>query len=129
MVIVIRRGDINMRLGKCVAQGAHAALDAIMNLMVSKLNRKLDGWLLEMPEGNTDLDEWFTTGAKKICVGVPDEAGLLDVYNKAKEAGLNETLVQDYGLTEFKEPTYTAVAIGPAEAELIDKITGGLKLL
>lgn len=39
-------------------------------------------------------------------------------------------LIQDHGLTEFGGvPTYTAVAIGPAEDVVIDRITGELSLL
>lgn len=33
------------------------------------------------------------------------------------------------GLTEFKEPTYTCCAIGPATKQDLDPVTGYLKLL
>jgi len=36
---------------------------------------------------------------------------------------------QDVGHTEFKQPTYTCCAIGPAKADAIDEITGKLVLL
>jgi len=40
------------------------------------------------------------------------------------------SLIQDQGHTEFAgQLTYTAVAVGPAKAELIDEITGKLPLL
>lgn len=57
------------------------------------------------------------------------EEELLDIYNKAIEAVLPCSLIKDAGLTEFKEPTYTAVAIGPSRPNDVDKITGHLKLL
>lgn len=54
--------------------------------------------------------------------------------NSSLELGINDywdwPLVKQYGFTEFHSvPTYTALAIGPAESEKIDEITGHLKLL
>ena len=40
-------------------------------------------------------------------------AQILKAYEKAKEAGLNCTLVKDAGLTELEGENYTAIAIGP----------------
>ena len=73
---------------------------------------------------------WMDGNYAKICVGVNSELELLGVYQKAKEAGIPCSLIQDAGLTEFGGvPTYTAVAIGPHKVEEIDKITGTLSLL
>jgi PTH2 family peptidyl-tRNA hydrolase len=55
---------------------------------------------------------------------------LVELYTKAKQAGLICSLIVDAGLTEFGGvPTKTCCAIGPAWAEDVDKITGELKLL
>jgi len=114
-----------MRKGKMVAQGAHASMKVIVdqgwtergsNLMYIKLN----------PE----IREWLSGAFTKICVYVNSEDELLDVYYKAKEEGLLASIIRDNGTTEFNGiKTYTAVAIGPAKLEDIDKITGKLKLL
>jgi len=110
--VIILRKDLNMRKGKMVAQGAHASIGAFL-LTPQK-----------------DIDTWRNGfNGVKICVGVDSEKELTDAYHFAKMEGLPAYLVLDIGKTEFKEPTYTAVAIGPAEAELIDQITKELKLL
>lgn len=74
--------------------------------------------------------EWIQGSFTKIAVSVNSEQELLDIYNKAKDAKILCSLVQDAGRTEFNGiPTYTAVAVGPGDSEEIDKITGGLSLL
>lgn len=112
-ILAIRK-DLNMRKGKCVAQGAHASLGAY--LFANRFNPQ-------------DAEKWMQTGHKKICVGVESEQELHDLHAKAMELQLPTFLVRDAGLTEFTEPTFTAIAIGPAPSELIDTITGKLKLL
>src|ERR1700681_4248073 len=108
--VLILRKDLNMRKGKMIAQGAHAAIAAMF-------------------EANSEwLREWQETGTTKIVVSVNSLDELADVYHAAQEADLPRSMVEDAGRTEFKEPTFTAVGIGPAPAELIDKITGLLPL-
>ena|SRR5271165_3975254 len=115
-VIVIRK-DLKVRKGKMIAQGAHASL---MSYLRALSNR--DNFL--------KVHEWLTAHAQtKICVGVADEAELMEVFMKAQQANLPCALVTDAAHTEFDLPTRTAVGIGPASIEEIDKITGHLKLL
>jgi len=109
-VIIIRK-DLNMRKGKMVAQGSHASLGAY--LKSPKYAQK----------------SWMDTGQTKICVGVDSEEQLLEIYNKLEEAGLDPVLIRDAGHTEFKEPTLTAVGVGPVPDSDVDPITGDLKLL
>ncbi len=134
-VIVIRK-DLNMRKGKMVAQGAHASMAVILNAMQqrsipSDFHRDMDndqGLFLRLDD-NQALQDWINGRFTKICVSVNSEQELLDIYEAAQNAGLLCSLIKDAGLTEFKEPTYTAVAIGPDYSENIDKITGKLPLL
>src|ERR1035437_7738526 len=109
-LVIVMRKDLNMRKGKMIAQGAHAAVRLVMGLD------------LEL------LADWFEAGETKICVSVNSEAELIDVYEKAKAAFLPTCLIQDAGRTEFKEPTFTCCGIGPAVAEHVDLITGALPL-
>jgi PTH2 family peptidyl-tRNA hydrolase len=77
-----------------------------------------------------ELIEWLDCGFTKICVRADSLKELLDVGEKAKEANLPVAVVVDSGKTEFHgASTITCLAIGPAESEEIDKITGELKLL
>lgn len=114
-IIVIRK-DLNMRKGKMIAQGAHASMAPILEAYRNNSFTKA-------------TTEWLSTRFTKICVYVNSEQELLDVYQKAKDAGIQCALIKDAGLTEFKEPTHTAVGIGPAYPEEIDPITGNLPLL
>lgn len=122
-VIIIRK-DLNMRKGKMVAQGAHASLGAFL----SKSWADVDPDRLLTPLGG-DVGEWFKGLQKKITVYVNSEAELLALYEKAKSLGIPVYLVRDAGLTEFNEPTYTALGIGPCEEERVDAVTLELPLL
>ncbi len=44
-------------------------------------------------------------------------------------AGIAAALVQDAGMTEVPPGTITALGLGPAKSEDLDKITGDLALL
>ena len=129
-VIVIRK-DLNMRKGKMCAQAAHASLKVffdrifkIENASYSVYPDKIVGILMTQ-----EMLSWVEGSFTKICVYVNSEEELFEIYKQAKESDLPVALIRDAGKTEFKEPTYTCLAIGPAKSELIDKITGELKLL
>jgi len=126
-VIVVRK-DLGMRKGKMIAMGAHASMKAILDegyLQTESLG--LDIFVIPM---SAEVEDWLGGIFTKICVSVDSEEELLSIYEQAKEAGLVCSLIQDAGLTEFGGvPTYTAVAVGPAQVEDVDKITGHLKLL
>jgi PTH2 family peptidyl-tRNA hydrolase len=126
-VIVIRK-DLNMRKGKMVTQGAHASMAAILNESIRDQG-EIGLPTLTIPM-NHSMEAWLTGLFTKICVGVDSEAQLLFIYDAACHANIPCSLIRDAGLTEFGgDPTYTAVAVGPAEADEVDKITGLLKLL
>jgi PTH2 family peptidyl-tRNA hydrolase len=113
MMIVVRK-DLNMRKGKMIAQGAHAACGILTS---GEVHPGIMGG-------------WASTGAAKIAVSVSSEDELLTLHAQAKDANLPVYLVRDAGRTEFHgEPTYTALAIGPAPPSELDPITGNLKLL
>jgi PTH2 family peptidyl-tRNA hydrolase len=121
--VIVMRKDLNMRKGKLVAQGAHASMGAILGQC------KQDGTTLVLDLADERMAPWLTGRFKKICVYVNSEAELLEIYERAKVAGLICSLIQDAGLTEFGGvKTYTAVAVGPDREDRVDEITNKLPL-
>ena len=102
-----------MRKGKMIAQGAHASLGAY----------------LKYPD-HPWVKEWLKGPFKKIAVSVDSEEELLALFAEAASKSIPRDLIKDSGLTEFGGvPTYTAIALGPAPDDVLDPITGELKLL
>jgi PTH2 family peptidyl-tRNA hydrolase len=134
-VIVLRKDLRNksgqkLRFGKLAVQVAHAA----MKVFFDRIDRfsyedDINKNRLIMKNISLEMRSWIDEIFTKICVSVNSEEELFEIYNQAKDAGLPCTLIQDAGKTEFKEPTYTCCAIGPANEEKINKITGELSLL
>lgn len=144
--IIVLRKDLNMRKGKMVAQGAHASMKVFFDRKMDRLGGYRVSEYLEAADGrpefpedtqsllaiplSRDMAEWVNGAFTKICVGCNSEAELLELLSKAQEAGLPCAAIQDMGATEFHGvPTYTALAIGPADSSKIDPITGHLSLL
>ena len=128
MVIVMRK-DLNMRKGKMIAQGAHACLKVFIDRSFFYHCQEYDKSKFECPL-TKEMTLWLNEDYKKICVSVNSLEELLAIKHNADEMEIPCSLVQDNGLTEFKgEKTYTCLALGPDDAQKIDKITGHLKLL
>ena len=124
------RKDLNMRKGKMIAQGAHASMKVILDMMIKQYNGPNHELRLLHTVKGEPLDEWLSGLFTKIVVGVNSDFELLKAYTIAIAAGIPCALIEDAGNTEFHgHPTYTCCAIGPDEAEKIDKITGDLPLL
>lgn len=130
--VIIIRTDTNpkMRKGKMIAQGAHASMKVIFDMMEE--SHFVGGVGYDLTIGikeDSPLDIWMSKLFKKIVVGgTKDE--LIEVYQKAKMKKIPCALIKDKGLTEFGgEITITACAIGPDDPDKIDKVTGHLKLL
>lgn len=124
--VIVLRKDLNMRKGKCVAQGAHAALGALLAWARKTQPQPAGGVLIPL---DAHIGPWLAGAFRKICVYVDSESALLALYVQAEAANLPCCLITDQGHTEFHGvPTHTALAIGPAEAEQVDVLTGGLPL-
>ena len=129
-VIVIRK-DLNMRKGKMVAAGAHAAMWALLDFVHKEQNGDMTIYTIQVHKNSfLSLDQWLLGHYKKICVSVNSEQELIDLCEQAKAQELPYRLQHDIGLTEFDGVrTVTCCAIGPGPADIIDAITGKLPLL
>ena len=166
-VIIIRK-DLNMRKGKMIAQGAHAAMKVFfdrMHFYKKGGDNTTDFWECDFTE---DMMEWMNGAFTKVAVGVDSLEDLMYIKGRADEAGIPNSLIKDSGLTEFKKEcpscsgvgkrseaaprgstamsststcyecqgtgkvnkiTVTCIALGPASSDVLDPITGDLKLL
>lgn len=121
--VIVMRHDLKMRRGKQIAQGAHASMSFICHRLV-----KVDA--VSMKDFSEVERIWLQGAFAKVCCRVNSEEELMDIYERAKEAGLEVNLITDSGKTEFHGvPTRTCLAIGPDLAEKIDVFTGHLELL
>ena len=123
--VIVMRKDLGMRKGKMIAQGAHASLKVLLDAGVLAEERtqfSLATW--------PALAAWLGGRFTKVCVGVESEAALDAIVDKARAANVPCALIVDAGHTEFRGvPTKTCCAVGPAWADEVDAITGGLGLL
>ena len=112
--VIVFRCDLKLGKGKLAAQAGHAAVSA-----AEEAHRRNRTW----------WEAWLYEGQRKIAVKVKDENELLELESQAKEMGLPNALITDRGLTQVPEGTVTCLGIGPAPAEMMDKLTGKLRLL
>lgn len=125
--ILVLRKDLKMRKGKMIAQGAHAAMKVFFDRMIKTSE---DGLTRTLTLDNQSMADWVDGSFTKIALGVNSEEELDDLFEKANTLGVPCTMIVDNGLTEFHGvKTKTCIAIGPADAEIIDTLTSHLELL
>lgn len=121
-------------MGKMGIQMSHAAKAVILNQV------KNGEWVINDEkcmskgmEGDLDNDpvyQWCQGAFVGVAVKVKSEEKLKNIYAQAKSVGLPCSFIVDAGRTVFDGvPTPTCVGIGPADPDLIDEITGKLRLL
>jgi PTH2 family peptidyl-tRNA hydrolase len=108
---LVIRGDIKMSCGKISAQAAHAAVAAF-----ERCDRET-------------RERWLMEGQKKVVLKVKDERSLHELKTIAEARGIAAALIQDAGLTELPPGTTTALGLGPARTDEMDRITADLPLL
>ncbi|XP_062122377.1 probable peptidyl-tRNA hydrolase 2 [Drosophila sulfurigaster albostrigata] len=113
MVLVVRN-DLKMGKGKIASQCSHGAVGAYQRA-VTRTPRLLRAW--------------EQCGCAKIAVRVDSEAELMAIKRSAEQKLLNTCLIRDAGRTQIEPNSKTVLAIGPAAADDIDRVTGHLKLL
>ena len=107
---IVARRDLGMGEGKLAAQVAHASLSAYQDA------------------GRRARKRWKGSGQKKVVLGGDSESQLFELADKAETEGLPYAIVRDAGHTELEPGTVTALAVGPAGDEHVDRVTGELSL-
>ncbi|MDB2259571.1 peptidyl-tRNA hydrolase Pth2 [Halorubrum ezzemoulense] len=107
---IVARTDIGMGEGKLAAQVAHASLSAYQD--ASERARK----------------KWQGEGQKKVVLNGDSESRLFELADKADREGLPYAIVRDAGHTQLEPGTVTALAVGPARDDSVDRVTGDLSL-
>ena len=132
---IIVRDDLGMNVGKAIAQGSHSVMKVFFDKMIkTKLIPTIkigdEEITHEFSFGATEEEvQWIEGMFTKITKKVKNEAQLLKVYNAAKDAGLNVSLVKDAGLYGLEGENYTVVAVGPNYVDKCEPIVGKLRLL
>jgi PTH2 family peptidyl-tRNA hydrolase len=137
---IIVRTDLPMNAGKVAAQAAHACIKVFFDKM--KFLEKTS--VTPFYPGTSDEEgivgdyffkvtreeqQWIEGMFTKITKKVKNENQLLKVYNQAKEAGLNVSLIKDAGLYGLEGENYTCVAVGPNYVDRCEPVVGKLQLL
>ncbi|XP_062473126.1 peptidyl-tRNA hydrolase 2, mitochondrial [Pezoporus occidentalis] len=112
-MVLIVRNDLKMGKGKVAAQCSHAAVSAYKQ--VQRRNPEL-------------LKQWEYCGQPKVVLRAPDEETLIQLLADAKHLGLTVSLIQDAGRTQIAPGSQTVLGIGPGPADVVDKVSGHLKL-
>ena len=111
--VIAVRTDLDMGKGKIAAQVGHACVLGAEHVRKSNPN-----WFMKWWEGQ-----------EKVVVKVSGSKELEKIKDGAIELGLPWSEVTDAGHTQIAPGTTTCISLGPAPENLIDKITGELKLL
>lgn len=103
-----------MGTGKKCAQSCHASISSADLVRI----RNKEVW-----------KKWKNAGQKKVILRVSGMEELKEIVLKLEKNNIPYFLIRDAGLTQLAPGTTTALGIGPAGSESLDKITGDLKLL
>ena len=129
--VIVVRTDLKMSVGKIGSQVAHASLAVLTHRLQLGGYYPYDERESIDPQPYDDaMTFWLHNSFTKICLAIDSEQDLLDLYAKAEAAGLPRSKIEDNGATVFHGvKTLTCCAFGPCPVDVLDELTGHLKLL
>ena len=124
-VILIRR-DLKLRRAAMAALAAKASCAFLLDNDESSRGDELSVSLTRQEA------EWLRGASTRIVLGVASESALNSMIAKAESAGLLCYTTEGHVKDEQEEdelPQIVAAAIGPDDSDVIDQLTGNLKLI
>ena len=109
--VMVVRTDLKMGKGKIAAQCCHGSIGAYKRTSPEKIKK------------------WENEAYAKVVLKVQNKEDLIALKKLADEKGISSYLVVDAGRTQIPTSSVTVLGIGPDEDEIIDEVTGDLKLL
>ncbi|MEM4260602.1 MAG: peptidyl-tRNA hydrolase Pth2 [Candidatus Woesearchaeota archaeon] len=109
--VIIVRQDLKLPKGKLAVQVAHASISAMEKSNKDKINK------------------WKSEGMKKVVLKVKDLDELMYFFELASNYKIISALITDAGKTTVNPGTVTCLGLGPEREEILDKLTGQLKML
>ncbi|KAI8098658.1 peptidyl-tRNA hydrolase [Halteromyces radiatus] len=113
MVLVVRT-DLGMTKGKIAAQCGHATLACYK--AIQKSNPAV-------------LRKWERSGQAKVALKAVSEEQLLELQAMALSLNITAQSICDAGRTQIAAGSRTVLGVGPGPVELLNQVTGHLKLL
>ena len=132
--IIIMRKDLHCRAGKIAAQVSHASMKVILDMMYEDRmivypDSEVIHWILKLHK-DSDLYKWLSGHFTKVVLYVDTLEEMESIEKSAKKLGIPTAKIIDAGKTEFHNiPTPTCVALGPYDGDVLDKLTGHLRLI
>ena len=132
--VILVRTDLNMPVGKIAAQVAHASMGALLkgsyNIVPVETDDAIDDELVRCIPMDPPTNLWLDGSFVKVCLAIDSLEDLLEIEAIAERSGIRCCRITDSGRTVFnQQPTVTCLAIGPDYSDVINKITGHLRLL
>ncbi|KAI9288729.1 peptidyl-tRNA hydrolase PTH2-domain-containing protein [Umbelopsis sp. AD052] len=113
-LVLVVRTDLGMTKGKIAAQCGHATLACYKSTM--RTNPSM-------------IHRWEHTGQAKVALRCDSEEQMLELQALAASIGLTARSIQDAGRTQIEAGSRTVLGIGPGPVDMVNQITGHLKLL
>ncbi len=112
-LVLVINNDLKMGKGKIAAQAGHASVTATLKTGEHR---------------PTTLDSWLKSGQKKVCLKSSYD-DLIELESKAKANGIQTVRITDAGKTQIPSGSLTVIAFGPDNEDILQGLTGHLKLL
>lgn len=109
--VFIVRSDLKMGKGKIAAQVAHAAIECYKKA------------------SSDEIRKWEDEGSKKVVLKVKDLEDLMHYHRICTSKKIKCSLIRDAGHTQVEPGSVTVLGIGPVDDNIIEPITGNLKMI